>query len=85
MKYDRLQNQSGRDGSNGTVQVATKHKLLGAGDCGREDCPVCNQGDEMLQNCKKRNILYESSCKLCKWMEEKLEKLTKRLETRERM
>ena len=37
----------------------------GAGDCEREDCPVCNQGDEKQQNCKKRNILYESSCKIC--------------------
>ena len=37
----------------------------GAGDCGREDCPVCNQGDEKNENCKKRNILYESSCRLC--------------------
>ena len=22
----------------------------GAGECGREDCPVCNQGDEKQQN-----------------------------------
>ena len=37
----------------------------GTGDCTRGDCPVCNQGDEVMQNCKKRNILYESSCKVC--------------------
>ena len=37
----------------------------GPGDCGRADCPVCDQGVEKSQNCKKRNILYESSCKLC--------------------
>ena len=37
----------------------------GAGDCGRQDCPVCEQGDEVPQNCKKRNILYESSCQIC--------------------
>ena len=37
----------------------------GAGDCGRDDFPVCNQGDEKQQNCKKRNILYESSFKIC--------------------
>ena len=35
-----------------------------AGDCGREDFPVCNQGDENQQDCKKRNILYESSCRI---------------------
>ena len=32
----------------------------GPGDCGRQDCPVCMQGDEKTQNCKQRNILYES-------------------------
>ena len=37
----------------------------GTRDCGRYDCPVCDQGDEKMQNCKQRNILYESSCKLC--------------------
>ena len=37
----------------------------GPGDCGRADCPVCDQGDEKNQNCKKRNILYESSCQEC--------------------
>ena len=37
----------------------------GPGDCGREDCPVCSQNDEKVQNCKQRNILYESSCRIC--------------------
>ena len=37
----------------------------GAGDCGRKDCPVCEQKDEKRQNCKQRNILYESSCRIC--------------------
>jgi hypothetical protein len=33
--------------------------------CDRAGCYTCNQGDENLQNCRKRNILYESSCILC--------------------
>ena len=33
--------------------------------CGRVGCYTCNQGDENLQNCRMRNILYESSCTLC--------------------
>ena len=37
----------------------------GPGDCGRQDCPVCEQGDEKTQNCKQRNILYESCCQIC--------------------
>ena len=34
-------------------------------DCKRQECYTCNQGGEKLENCKKRNILYESSCVLC--------------------
>ena len=34
-------------------------------DCQRTGCYTCNQGGEKLENCKKRNILYESSCTLC--------------------
>ena len=37
----------------------------GPSDCGREDCPVCSQEDEKPQSCKTRNILYESSCRIC--------------------
>ena len=37
----------------------------GAGDCGRQDSPVCEQEDEKRQNCKQRNILYESCCQIC--------------------
>ena len=33
--------------------------------CGRDGCYTCNQGDENLENCQKRKILYESSCTLC--------------------
>ena len=31
----------------------------GAGDCGRHDCPVCEQGDENRQHGKQQNILCE--------------------------
>ena len=34
-------------------------------DCSRPDCYSCRQGDEKLQNCKQRNILYESYCTVC--------------------
>ena len=31
-------------------------------NCGRSNCYTCDQGGEVLQDCKRRNILYESSC-----------------------
>ena len=34
-------------------------------DCTRPECYSCRQGDEKLQNCKQRNILYESYCTIC--------------------
>ena len=34
-------------------------------DCGRETCYTCNQRGEKLEDCKRRNIIYESSCTLC--------------------
>jgi hypothetical protein len=33
--------------------------------CGRDNCWTCEQGDDKVQNCHKRNILYESHCTLC--------------------
>ena len=33
--------------------------------CGRGSCYTCGQGEEHIQDCKRRNILYESSCTLC--------------------
>ena len=38
----------------------------GPQDCLREDCTTCNQMDEKRIDCRKRNILYESECALCK-------------------
>ena len=34
-------------------------------DCERPSCYTCSQGGDKLENCKKRNILYEGSCTLC--------------------
>ena len=31
--------------------------------CEREDCPTCR---EEFPNCKKRNLVYESTCLVCK-------------------
>ena len=45
--------------------------------CGRESCYTCNQGGEDLQNCRKRNILYESICNECNPEEEGKKKLEK--------
>ena len=37
----------------------------GKRDCQRLDCLICNQGDEEVQDCRRRNILYENRCTLC--------------------
>ena len=34
-------------------------------ECGREKCYPCGQGTEVIEDCKRRNIVYESSCSLC--------------------
>ena len=34
-------------------------------ECSRPDCVICNQGDEDIQDCKRRNIVYENRCTLC--------------------
>ena len=34
-------------------------------DCGRQSCYTCAQGGESLEDCKRRNILYESFCTTC--------------------
>ena len=31
-------------------------------DCQRLDCLMCNQGDEKVQDCRRRNIIYENRC-----------------------
>ena len=37
----------------------------GTRDCSRPDCVMCNQGDEAIQDCRRRNVLYENKCTLC--------------------
>ena len=34
--------------------------------CGRRGCYPCGQGTEVVEDCKRRNILYESSCEECR-------------------
>ena len=34
-------------------------------DCGRYRCVSCAQGTDKLEDCKRRNILYKSSCMEC--------------------
>ena len=34
-------------------------------DCERKDCYTCSQSGERLENCKGRNLLYETMCELC--------------------
>ena len=43
-------------------------------NCGRINCYTCDQGGEVLQDCKRRNILYESKCVLCNPKEEESKK-----------
>ena len=38
--------------------------------CGRASCYTCEQGGEVLQNCRQRNVLYESMCMVCNQEEE---------------
>ena len=38
--------------------------------CGRANCYTCGQGGEKLEDCKRRNVLYELSCTLCEKEEE---------------
>ena len=33
--------------------------------CGRPKCPPCSQGEEVIEDCKATNVLYESLCKDC--------------------
>ena len=43
----------------------------GSSECGRPDCVVCSQGDEQVQDCRRRNILYENRCTVCQVGNEK--------------
>ena len=39
--------------------------------CERSQCYTCNQGGERLEDCKRRNLLYESSCSKCQGEDDK--------------
>ena len=39
-------------------------------ECGRGECKVCIQPGEKLEDCKRRNILYESECLQCNGVDE---------------
>ena len=44
--------------------LSNKHIWKG-GKCGRHDCHPCKQGGDKVENCFKRNVLYESRCNVC--------------------
>ena len=49
----------------GKVLVNSFNKDLGKGlHCGRIPCPPCDSTDKR-QDCRTKNLLYESVCKLC--------------------
>ena len=49
----------------GSILANAFNKNLGIGQyCGREECPPCRK-PEGRENCKARNIVYESKCKVC--------------------
>ena len=38
--------------------------------CGRQSCIPCGQNGDVKQNCRKRNVIYESKCEICNPNEE---------------
>ena len=44
--------------------LANKNLWSGT-ECGRGECRPCQQTGEKLENCKRRNILYDSECQRC--------------------
>ena len=49
----------------GSILVNAFNKNLGSGQsCGRAECPPCRK-PEGRENCKARNIVYESKCLVC--------------------
>ena len=50
----------------GSVLSNAFDKNLGSGQhCGRLACPPCDKPDTKKENCKSRNIVYESKCLVC--------------------
>ena len=51
--------------ASGSVLVNSFDKDLGKGlHCGRKPCPPCDSSDKR-ENCRSRNIVYESKCRVC--------------------
>jgi hypothetical protein len=49
----------------GSILANAFNKNLGSGQhCGRDECPPCRK-PEGRENCKARNIVYESKCLVC--------------------
>ena len=49
------------------MDILHKSNPWEATDCNRDDCRFCKSGDEkMIGKCKKRNIVYETECMICK-------------------
>ena len=46
-------------------RILVKSNPWAGSDCGRGQCYTCSQGSEVMEDCKRRNILYESYCMLC--------------------
>ena len=45
--------------------ILSSKNVGGRRTCDRKDCKICPQPGEILENCKRRNILYESECQEC--------------------
>ena len=61
------------------VGTKLKHQLPNTnpskgGVCGRIPCIPCDQPGEIKQDCRKRNIIYESRCLDCNPEDEKIKK-----------
>ena len=49
------------------VDILHKSNPWEATHCGREDCMYCgSRNEKLVGKCKKRNIVYETECLLCK-------------------
>ena len=50
----------------GAKLINSFEKDLGKGKhCGRKPCPPCDTAGDKRQNCRSRNLIYESSCQTC--------------------
>ena len=49
------------------VDILHKSNPWEAVHCERDDCMFCESGDgKLLGKCKKRNVVYETECLICK-------------------